>query len=85
MSTEEEEKIHTEGPRWEIVRRYNTYTEANNHRTGLLVETDSLQVKIHLMGPSGKQFFAVKTRLNPAMNPPPPKNKKKRNSKKRRK
>jgi hypothetical protein len=65
MSTEEVENKHKEGPRWEIVRRCGTYREANEHRCGLLGETDTLQVKVHLMGPANKQFFAVKARVHP--------------------
>ncbi len=82
MSTEEE-RIHTEGPRWEIVRRFDTYQEANNHRNGLLIETDLVQVKVHLMGRAGQEFFAVKTRLDPAAQQPTPKKKKKSKNKKR--
>ena len=65
MSTEEVEIKHEEGPHWEIMRRFGTYKEANEHRCGLLGETDTLQVKVHLMGPSHKQFFAVKVRVHP--------------------
>ena len=82
MSTKEVEKTHIEGPRWEIVRRFKTYTEANNHRNGLLIETDLIQVKIHMMGPSSKQYFAVKARLDPSKQQEVPKKKKK--SKRRR-
>ena len=78
MSTKEVENIHTEGPRWEIVRRFKTYAEANIHRNGLLIEADSLQVKVHLMGRAGHKFFAVKTRLDPALQKPPKKKKKQR-------
>jgi hypothetical protein len=86
MSTEEVEKIHTEGPRWEIVRRYETYTDADMYRNGLLTETDSLQVKIHRMGPEGDEFFAVKTRVDPGIAKREEKKKRKaRLSKKRRK
>ena len=75
MSTEDIENTHTEGPRWEIVRRFSTYKEANIHRNGLLTEADSLQVKVHLMGRAGHEFFAVKTRLDPSLQKPPKKKK----------
>ncbi len=78
--TQTEEAKHTEGPRWKIVRRCKTYAEADLHRNGLLTETDTMQVKIHVMGPRNSQFFAVKTRLDPAKAPPesPKKNKRKK-------
>ena len=67
MSTNEVNSEHVEGPRWTIHRRFNTYKGANEFRNGLLMETDQLQVKVHLMGPRYHEFFAVKTRLDPAL------------------
>jgi len=67
MSTEEVNEPHTEGPRWKILKRFKTFEEANVHRTGLLIETDTVQVKVHLMGPANNQFFAVKARQDPAI------------------
>ena len=84
MSTKEIEKTHIEGPRWEIVRRFKTYSEANNHRNGLLIETDLMQVKVHMMGPANKQYFAVKARLDPAKQQETPKKKKKTKRRQRR-
>jgi|ETNvirnome_2_130_1030620.scaffolds.fasta_scaffold05758_7 hypothetical protein len=57
-------KEHQEGPRWKIVKRLVTFTEADLLRTELSEEID-LQVKIHLMGPQNRRVFAVKTRLDP--------------------
>jgi hypothetical protein len=67
MNTKEVETPHTEGPRWEIIRRFKSYNDANTYRNGLLVETDNLQAKVHLMGATHKKFFAVKTRSDPSL------------------
>ena len=67
MNTKEVEKTHTEGPRWEIIRRFKSYNDANTYRNGLLEETDNLQAKVHLMGTVHKKFFAVKTRFDPSL------------------
>jgi len=56
---------HVEGPRWTIRRKFSTFKEANEFRFGLLTETDTLQVKVHLMGRIGEDYYAVKTRINP--------------------
>jgi len=58
---------HTEGAPWKIAGRYPTYEEANHKRKQLSVEDESLQIKIHMMGPSSKTYFAVKTRIDPEL------------------
>jgi hypothetical protein len=59
-------KEHQDGPSWKIVRRLQTYEEADLIRSRLL-EHEDLQVKIHIMGPRTKQYFAVKGRVDPAL------------------
>jgi hypothetical protein len=65
MNTENVETTHQDGPAWKIVGRFLTFAEADSKRTKLTEEKD-LQVKVHMMGPQTKQFFAVKTRTDPA-------------------
>ena len=57
---------HQDGPAWKIARRFQTFEEADQLRTQLSEDKD-LQVKIHIMGPQIKQYFAVKTRPDPAL------------------
>jgi hypothetical protein len=57
---------HQEGSSWKTVRRLQTFEEAEQLR-GQLSEDEDLQVKIHIMGPQIKQYFAVKTRADPTL------------------
>jgi len=59
-------KEHQDGSSWKIVRRLQTFEEANRLRVQLSEDKD-LQVKIHIMGPRIKQYFAVKTRPDPVL------------------
>jgi len=59
------ETSHVEGPPWHIHKRFSTYEEANEHRNGLLFQTNNIQVKVHWMGTPNHRFFAVKTRIDP--------------------
>jgi len=62
----EKVKEHQDGSSWKTVRRLQTYEEADQLRTQLS-EDEDLQVKIHIMGPQIKQYYAVKTRPDPAL------------------
>ena len=62
----EKVREHQDGPSWKIVRRLQTYKEADQLKTQLS-EDEDLQVKIHIMGPRTKQYFAVKGRADPAL------------------
>jgi hypothetical protein len=55
---------HKEGPPWTIHRRFSTFEEANKFRSGLLLETDSIQAKVHWA--CLRDDFVVKTRVDPA-------------------
>ena len=57
---------HQDGPSWKTVRRFQTFEEADHCRVQLS-EDEGLQVKIHIMGPSASEVFAVKTRSNPSL------------------
>jgi hypothetical protein len=56
---------HAEGPSWSIEKRFVTFEEADARRVELLNDEPDLQVKVHWMGRTGNEFFAVKTRVNP--------------------
>ena len=58
------EPEHKEGPSWNIASRFATFEEADRQRQELLNEED-LQVKIQWM--RKRDDFAVKTRVNPAV------------------
>jgi len=66
MSTEEVENGHQEGPPWKIVGKFPTFEGANAKREKLFEEVD-LQVKIHYQGPPDRRYYAVKTRVDPAI------------------
>jgi len=58
-----------EGPPWTIVRRYSSFAEAAQKRSELLADPE-LQVKVRFMPgvwPQSDKCFAVKTRLDPAI------------------
>ena len=62
-----EAATHTEGAPWKTAARCATYEEADRTRKKLVAEDESLQVKVHMMGPSNKIYFAVKTRVDPEL------------------
>jgi len=64
MSTEEIDAIPQDGPAWQIVGKFPTFTAADEHRNELH-ETPDLQIKIHYQGPPNRKFYAVKTRVDP--------------------
>jgi len=66
MSTKEIETVHQDGPPWTIVGRFPAFEEADQKRLELEMEKD-LQVKIHWQGKVNHRYFAVKTRIDPAM------------------
>ena len=66
MSTEEVDAGHQDGPAWKIVGRFPTFEGADVRRTELVAE-GGLQVKVHYQGPENRKFFAVKTRIDPAI------------------
>ncbi len=66
MSTEEIEVVHEDGPSWTIVSRHPTFDAADQQRLELTME-ENLQVKIHYQGPPNRKFYAVKTRVDPAI------------------
>jgi hypothetical protein len=66
MSTEEVEIKHEEGPAWTIVAKCATFDEADQKRLELAMEED-LQVKVHWQGKVNNRYFAVKTRVDPAI------------------
>ena len=66
MSTEEVEIKHEEGPAWKIVAKCSTFDEADQKRLELAMEED-LQVKVHWQGKVNNRYFAVKTRVDPAI------------------
>ena len=57
---------HQDGPSWKVVRRFQTFEEADCLRVQLSEDKD-LQVKIHIMGPPLGEVFAVKTRPDPSL------------------
>ena len=57
---------HQDGSSWKTAKRFQTFEEADQLRVQLS-EDEDLQVKIHIMGPQLKQYFAVKTRSDPAL------------------
>ena len=66
MSTEEIDVGHQEGPPWKIVGRFPTFEDANVKRDELTADPD-MQAKIHYQGPVSKPYYAVKTRIDPAI------------------
>ncbi len=58
---------HREGPPWNIEKRFTTFEEADNFRSVLLESEEDLQVKIHWMGRTGAEFYAVKVRQDPSV------------------
>tara|TARA_B100000029_G_scaffold311698_1_gene304210 strand:- start:61371 stop:61652 length:282 start_codon:yes stop_codon:yes gene_type:complete len=66
MSTEEVEKVHQDGPAWTIVGRFPTFDAADQKRLELAME-ENLQVKVHWQGKVNNRYYAVKTRLDPAI------------------
>ncbi len=65
-STEEIEVPHQEGAAWNIVGRFPTFEAADAKRNELRGEQD-LEVKVHYQGPVNRKFYAVKTRVDPAV------------------
>ena len=57
---------HVEGAPWKIVAKCGTFEEANAKRNELS-EDKELQVKVHWQGAPNKRYFAVKTRVDPAV------------------
>ena len=80
MNTEDK-TVHQDGPSWKTVGRFPTFAEADRRRVKLSEEKD-LQVKIHMQGPRGKLYFAVKTRTDPTVVEKPTNNKNKNSKKK---
>ena len=72
---------HQDGPAWKVDARFSTFEEADMRRTKLSKEKD-LQVKVRLLGPQSKPYFAVKTRTDPAVVQRVPTNKNKNRKKK---
>lgn len=66
MSTEEVEATHQDGPSWNIVAKCKTFEEADQKRLELAME-ENLQVKVHWQGRVNNRFYAVKTRVDPAV------------------
>ena len=66
MSTEEVDMPHDDGPAWNIVGRFPTFEAADAKRNELTGEED-IQVKVHYQGPANRKFYAVKTRIDPAV------------------
>ncbi len=67
MNTEEVVgAVHQDGPVWEIVAKCATYDEADQKRLELQLE-DNLQVKVHWQGKVNHRYYAVKSRLDPAI------------------
>ena len=57
LENEQEEQVHEEGLPWKVVAKYPTYE---------LADQPNLQVKVKYMSPSKKKdYFAVKTRVDP--------------------
>ena len=57
---------HQDGPPWKTVAKYATYEEADQKRLELAMEKD-MQVKVHWQGKASSRYFAVKSRLDPAV------------------
>ena len=65
MENEQEEQVHEEGLPWKVVAKYPTYELADQERH-ILSKEPNLQVKVKYMSPSKKKdYFAVKTRVDP--------------------
>ena len=62
MSTEEVETGHQEGPPWKIVGRFPTFEKANEKRNELIGEEN-----VHWQGDISNRYYAVKSRVDPAV------------------
>jgi hypothetical protein len=65
MSTEEIDTPRIEGGPWKISGKFKTFSEASNHKTTIMAEDGSLQVKIHQQASNTKPYYAVKSRMDP--------------------
>jgi|ETNvirnome_2_300_1030623.scaffolds.fasta_scaffold56450_2 hypothetical protein len=61
----EPELEHKEGPPWKIVRRFSSFSAADDYRNELLIETDDLQAKVRWA--RLRDDFVVKVRTDPAL------------------
>jgi len=66
MSTQQCEEILPEGPPWKIIGKFLTFEEADRKREEISAQPD-LQIKVHYQGAANKRYFAVKTRIDPAI------------------